>query len=367
MSDMAADQAVGPEVGDRDDLNRKASSPGAQLAAERQARGWTIEEVATQLNLAPRQIQAIEADNFAALPGMASVRGFIRGYAKILKIDPSPLVAMVAGEAVSVLEPVPMRRALSEPFSDNRLGSSGNNGMRLISVILAFFVVVALAGVLVTQQMGWSSKLQDSLGSKISEMSSAPIPAQSASVPAAREKSNPASANAATQDIPSIASIAASDLVTAQVSGTPLATGIGSSAPAANTKATEPTLVPPPVTHDKSVTPGDRAAELVSAGTVRQQAILPARVGPVADGAVVPSRNSLVLKPREDSWIQVVRTNGTTVISRLLKAGATETVEVAEPLTLTIGNASGVEVILRGKVVDLRSSTKNNVVRLSLK
>src|SRR5688572_9646060 len=51
-------------------------APGVQLAARRQQLNMTVEQVANQLNLAPRQIQALEADNYRALPGMASVRGF---------------------------------------------------------------------------------------------------------------------------------------------------------------------------------------------------------------------------------------------------------------------------------------------------
>ena len=64
-------------------------SVGTRLSAEREALGWSVEQVASQLNLAPRQIQALEQDNYAALPGIASVRGFIRAYAKLLKIDPA--------------------------------------------------------------------------------------------------------------------------------------------------------------------------------------------------------------------------------------------------------------------------------------
>ena len=94
MTDPAIHEPVVLETAGKEEIVEAVLTPGAQLALQRQARGWSIEEVATQLNLAARQIQAIEADNYAALPGMASVRGFIRGYAKILKVDPSPLLAM---------------------------------------------------------------------------------------------------------------------------------------------------------------------------------------------------------------------------------------------------------------------------------
>src|ERR1700736_2109394 len=92
MNDMTMNDSTTHKEADRQQQEDAQPAPGAQLAAQRQALNWSIEQVANQLNLAPRQIQAIEADNYAALPGMASVRGFIRAYAKLLKIDAAPLL-----------------------------------------------------------------------------------------------------------------------------------------------------------------------------------------------------------------------------------------------------------------------------------
>lgn len=83
---------------------RVALSPGARLATAREAMGWTVKQVAAQLKLATRQIVALEADDYAALPEPAVVRGFIRAYAKLLKLDAVPLLALIAideGEAKS--------------------------------------------------------------------------------------------------------------------------------------------------------------------------------------------------------------------------------------------------------------------------
>ena len=50
------------------------SLPGELLAARRNELRWTLEDVSQRLKLAPRQITALEANDFASLPGMASVR-----------------------------------------------------------------------------------------------------------------------------------------------------------------------------------------------------------------------------------------------------------------------------------------------------
>ena len=65
---------------------------GAILAANREAMGLSIKDVAHVLRYSPRQIEALERDDYAALPGSTAVRGFIRSYSKLLKIDPVPLL-----------------------------------------------------------------------------------------------------------------------------------------------------------------------------------------------------------------------------------------------------------------------------------
>ncbi|MGV3652989.1 MAG: helix-turn-helix domain-containing protein, partial [Noviherbaspirillum sp.] len=72
------------------------TGPGQQLAARREELNWSVEEVASHLNLAPRQVRAIEANDFSVLPVMAITRGFIRSYAKLLGLDAAPLLATIS-------------------------------------------------------------------------------------------------------------------------------------------------------------------------------------------------------------------------------------------------------------------------------
>jgi len=78
-----------------------SASPGVALAAARKAQGLTVEDVAGQLKLSPRQIEALEAERFGDLPGAVFVRGFLRNYARLLHLDPGPLLA----SADPMLEP----------------------------------------------------------------------------------------------------------------------------------------------------------------------------------------------------------------------------------------------------------------------
>lgn len=74
-------------------------SVGAQLAAVRQARNMGVGDVAHRLKLTPKQVEAIENDDFVSL-GPVFSRGFVRNYARLLQLDPQPLLdAMRMGSA----------------------------------------------------------------------------------------------------------------------------------------------------------------------------------------------------------------------------------------------------------------------------
>lgn len=94
---------------------------GAQLKAQREALGWPVEQVADQLKLAPRQVIALEEGDMAALPNLAVVRGFVRAYAKVVRLDAAPLVAMIEVHPAPAQDPAaPVRREISATFSESR-------------------------------------------------------------------------------------------------------------------------------------------------------------------------------------------------------------------------------------------------------
>ena len=79
-----------------------AELPGRRL---REARGLSLADAANALKFSPRQIAALEADDYHGLQGATFVRGFIRSYARFLKQAPEPLLAMLdAGTALPTAE-----------------------------------------------------------------------------------------------------------------------------------------------------------------------------------------------------------------------------------------------------------------------
>lgn len=60
------------------------SGPGALLRQRRTERQLSVEDVAQALRLAPKQLRAIEQDDYDHLPGPTYVRGYLRSYAQFL-------------------------------------------------------------------------------------------------------------------------------------------------------------------------------------------------------------------------------------------------------------------------------------------
>ncbi len=70
-----------------------SEGPGAALCAARESLGITCREVAEALNLPLRAVEAIEVNDYENLPAPVFTRGYIRAYAKLLELDPEPVVA----------------------------------------------------------------------------------------------------------------------------------------------------------------------------------------------------------------------------------------------------------------------------------
>src|ERR1700704_2075713 len=81
-------------------------APGKLLGAAREEQNLSVAEAARQLRLSVHQVEALEAGEFHKLPGPVFVRGFIRNYARLLKLDPEQL-AIAAAQSLPHEEPRP--------------------------------------------------------------------------------------------------------------------------------------------------------------------------------------------------------------------------------------------------------------------
>ena len=94
---------------------------GRQLAAARASGGLSVADIARQLKLSPWQVEALEAGDYRRLPGAVFVRGFIRNYARLVKLDPASLRASVDQQLPRATQPMPaMPPSADIPFPGGR-------------------------------------------------------------------------------------------------------------------------------------------------------------------------------------------------------------------------------------------------------
>ena len=319
MSDSVLGESLVSEVSETG-IAQSPLSPGAQLAQSRKAMGWSVEQVAAQLKLAARQIQSIEADDYASLPGMASVRGFVRAYAKLVKLEAGPLVAMISSEAGTEKRSTPARRELSAPFFDTRLPTKNRRAFSFRSLALVMGIG-ALVLLLLAQLMGW-------------------VPAWKTEV--MRVIDGGVASPAVTSPVVQITAAVPIEKTVVTVPAPSVAESVASAQPAASTVQ-------------------------MAASTAPNAPLAPTTAQPaLSNVAVAPPGNALILQLKQDSWVEMTRADGAVVVARLLKAGTQETFAVTGPVQLLVGNATGVDATLRGVALELKP-TIGNTVRLNLK
>jgi cytoskeleton protein RodZ len=115
---------------------------GAELRRARESQGLSVADVSQQLKFAPRQIESLESERFERLPGPTIARGMVRNYARLLNLEPEPLLERMAPKA----EPPPDSSRRAARFNPQVPLSDG--GRRSTLVYAGFSVaVLALVGV----------------------------------------------------------------------------------------------------------------------------------------------------------------------------------------------------------------------------
>ena len=171
---------------DGDDLR-----PGAMLARARAARQLGIPEIAERLKYGTRQIEALEADDYGRLPGTTFVRGMIRGYSKLVGMDPAPALKALERRNIPAQTTVDLRTKRI-PFPD------GNK--RATRLYLVLSVITLLAIVVVLYEWHFTELLPAPVA--VNVVPAAPRPAPEAAAAAPIETENVAPVSRATPVTP---------------------------------------------------------------------------------------------------------------------------------------------------------------------
>lgn len=303
MSDAPGDTSIAEPTPTPD-------TAGSLLRQARVAKGLHIAALATSIKVAPRKLELLEADRYDELPGATFTRALAQTVCRTLKIDAAPVLALLPQPADQGLSQ--LSRGLNEPFRD-KPGRRVPSDLSFLKspIVIAALVLVVASAVMYLLPAGWVAEL-----------------AQQASGTGAREGD------------------AASVPTTSTVVTLPPPTVV-TGAPDPVASAVAPASAPVP------------SGEAASAPTASASL-------PVAAAMATPPGGALLLRAKEQSWVEVIDGRGNALMSRLLEAGETVGLDGPTPLRVRIGNASATQVSFRGRPVDLAPS-RDNVAKLELR
>jgi len=155
---------------------------GAMVRAAREAMGMSLDTVAQQLKLAPRQVTALEENDFARLPGRTFVRGFLRNYARLVRIDPDKVLAALAGGDAASLDS-PALQPTAPTIGELPTADHGRPGWTRWAIPLTLVAVIAAAAIYEFSRGGSDSQRTPAVSPGVSEpeRGAAPKPPAAAS------------------------------------------------------------------------------------------------------------------------------------------------------------------------------------------
>lgn len=284
------------------------ASPGILLSNERVKRGLSLQEVADQLKLSRKQLEAIENDEYDKLPGPAFARGFVRNYAKLLGLDAALLNAALDAYVPMPMvnpRPAPVEAPSREPARPVEPAPEPRPRQPLNPLLIkgAIAVVVLVLLLMVSYRMVTQ-------GGSVSPASlpATPLPASQAAV----------------------------------------------STPLVEAPAPQAAVTPAPVSAPAPATPAPipeaKPAELPT----------PATQAAVSDSGA----GEVVLRAKEAAWVSLIDAKGKKLVYG--QVTGEKRVSGTPPYKLIIGNAQQVELQYKGQGVPLADKTKGSTARVEL-
>lgn len=306
-------------------------NPGERIRLAREARGWSLSHVAVLLKLSERRLQAFEAGRWEEVGDRTFVRALAKSLCRHLSIDAEsillalPQAADDADAFRGVPPSAPARLAVVRPLAGARRRAS--SGFGTSSGVSAWLARPTRLAVVVILMATATLALWPAAWWPDTSWPTAEIAVSIVEPPASVAASAPASSPTPSASEPTVAS------ATSPSQPSSPGTAASVSPPAAVTTVNPATLTP------------------AAANTA---------------GAAVVDDGLLRLSLTAASWVQVTDAQGQVLVSRLVPAGERMELSGAKPLTLRVGNASGVQAQWRGRPVDLDSVQRANVAQVVL-
>ncbi len=330
---------------------------GASLREARTRAGMSVADVAAQIRLAPRQIEALEAEEFQNLPELPFLRGFVRSYAKLLQIDAEPLLSTLPDPhpLSARIEPV----SVDVPFNIQQL-SAQQNRIWLIASVLVLVVVIALAlwqfnspKVDKIDQVQSSTVQAIALPALASATLAASEVAESSEMPASAVSEQPVPI-AVTKPVTSTSVFASPTAVAPRVE---IAKAVAAPKPVVEAPKVVVSTAKPAVVENKVVVV---ASKVVAESHATDSAVV------TTAPAVKAGKYRLVFSG--ESWVEVKDPEGKVLYSQIYQPGSELNLSGKTAYAVVIGHAKLVQIYRGGKVINMQPyiNSSSEVARLTL-
>ncbi|HQO16077.1 MAG TPA: DUF4115 domain-containing protein [Methylotenera sp.] len=313
------------EVKSNASVDQNFAPLGEVLLAARKAKKLTQKDISNSLKLSIKQIDAIEKNEFSALPDATNTRGFIRNYARLLNVEAEPLLASFRARVPEVL---PANLSVQSSTRHVKLSKESLPWLKYIlaSILVLLFL---LAWFFYMDYMPKPYKLNQENPVATPEVSTTLEMPEIALPAAERQVYSADSANNA------VNTVDAAPLVSQTVDPNVVSTN-QTSQPA----TTESTLNAPVSAPNATSTSGSEAT-------------------------ITPT-GKVMMTFSDQTWVRATNQSGKVVFEKTFSANSSGVIDDAPPLNLVIGNAKATQLQYLGQSVDLTSSTKGNVARITL-
>ncbi len=315
------EELEGTETLDEDGLDDTQVQCGEALYIARTNEGLSTQEVAKQLRLGNAQIEALERDDFASLPEATIVKGFIRNYAKLLKIPAEPLLN-------AYIQLAPEKEGYNfalNPGINMKITESRKS--RKLNYFFAFAALLLAAGIWFFYQ---------SYVQKPNPIN--PMPESTELLP---ELELPISEQV--EDTPTTTLV-----MPEQPKEPPVEAAETAVAAKVEAGDAEPEAV---VTPEKA-----QDSEELEEAEQSEEAV-------TTEPPTVVGKTRLQFSATQETWLSVVNVSGREVYNKILYAGDRDTIDISQPSEIVVGNAHGTTLIVDGKSIDLAPYTRINVAR----
>lgn len=336
MTDSQPEQVRGT------DGSAEPSGLGRALKRARVAQGYEISEVARTLRIRPEYLESLEEGDHARLPGRVYAIGFVRTYSNFLGLDSAVAIERFKAEAVTLdhahlLPPTPP--------PEGRVPGGALLFVSLVSAVVlygAWWVMSAderRLPEIVAEVPGRLQQLVDA----VAQASEAVI----VRLPRGEAAAGPGIASAAAplvQAVPTVPQSMAQPASPAPVASLPDARPADDAESAEALEDDEGSRPAPESTTQVASVPAVPTPPVAAMPTTAAPA---AALSAQGDAGV----SRILLRAREENWVQVRDGANAPVMTRVLKPGDTLKVPDRSGLTLMTGNAGGLEILVDGEAV----------------